>query len=86
MCGPHLSPNAQLHQIDTRCTGAPDYIDAGITILQQRAPGEKPTLVACTGLEVDRQVQLEVGRLPRCLPFSLGRFGAPGTVFGVCLE
>jgi hypothetical protein len=50
----------QLHQQDTRCTGAPEYIDTGITILQQHGPGEKPTLVACTGLEVDRQVQLEV--------------------------
>ena len=55
-----LVVSLQLHQQDTRCTGAPEYIDTGITILQQHGPGEKPTLVACTGLEVDRQVQLEV--------------------------
>ena len=45
-----------VHQQDTREHSAQPYIDIGLTVLA----ADRKTLVASTGIDVDRQVQLEV--------------------------
>jgi hypothetical protein len=65
----------QLHQRDTRCIGASPYIDAGIAVLTVPRGGGKPTLVATSGLIVDRQAQLETVLRPgeyTIVPYSTG--------------
>jgi hypothetical protein len=52
-----------LHQADERILGAKKYIDFGITVLKQNKDGTR-TVVASTGVEVDRQSQLELTSLP----------------------
>lgn len=49
-----------VHQQDVRNITAQPYIDIGLTVLQS----DRKTLVASTGIDVDRQVQLEVDLKP----------------------
>lgn len=45
-----------VHQQDSRDITAQPYIDMGVSILAS----DRKTLVASTGIDVDRQIQLEV--------------------------
>ena len=48
-----------VHQQDTRVRSSHPYLDMGITILA----ADRKTLIASSGIDVDRQVQLEIESL-----------------------
>ena len=49
----------QVHQQDERSVNSKPYIDAGITVVRINRDGSK-SFVAASGIQVDRQVQLEL--------------------------
>ena len=64
--GVYLLMPLQVHQPDERVAGSQEYIDIGVTVLKVLPDGSR-NVVASTGIEVDRQSQLQVCH---CLHFQ----------------
>ncbi len=56
---------SQVHQPDERVAGSKEYIDIGVTVLKVLPDGSR-NVVASTGIEVDRQSQLQVRHGSAC--------------------